>query len=64
MTRTEFQLKQAAKSKWKLWRLVFSDGGFDYSTVFHRMTMDEVDEANAALDIYSDKLKKAMKKKK
>lgn len=63
MTRTEHQLKQRAKSKWKLWRLVFSDGGFDYDTIFNKMTMDEIEEANAALDIYNEQLKKAMKKK-
>lgn len=28
-----------------------SDGGLDYNTVFHQMTMDEIDEANAALDM-------------
>lgn len=33
-----------------MWRLVLSDGGLDYNTVFHQMTMDEIDEANAALD--------------
>lgn len=33
------------------WRLVFSDGGFDYETVFHCMTWDEILDANAALDL-------------
>lgn len=29
---------------------MYSDGGFDYNTVFHQMTEDEVDLANIALD--------------
>lgn len=46
-----------------MWRLVFADRGFSYDTVFHGMTMDEVDEANAALDIQIAEEKKRMKKK-
>lgn len=34
-----------------LYRLVQSNAGFDYETVFHRMTWDEILEANAALDL-------------
>lgn len=45
-----------------MWRLVFSDGGFDYKTVFHEMTQDEIDEANAALDMYIKALKKKSSK--
>lgn len=41
-----------------LYRLVLSDCGFDYNTVFHQMTMDEVEEANAALDLYYEKINK------
>ena len=44
-----------------MWRLVLSDGGLDYNTVFHQMTRDEVDEANAALDLLIEKQKKANK---
>lgn len=51
-----------------MWRLVFSECGFDYETVFHKMTMDEIDEANAALDIHiknqNDAIKRAKAKKK
>lgn len=46
-----------------MYRLVFSDGGFDYNTVFHQMTMDEVEEANVALDIVMEEQKKQAKKK-
>lgn len=40
-----------------------SDCGFDYNTVFHQMTLSEVREANAALDIKIEMQKKASKKK-
>lgn len=33
-----------------MWRLVLSDGGFDYNTVFHQMLPEEIEEANIALD--------------
>ncbi len=33
-----------------MWRLVLSDIGFDYNTVFHQMLPSEIEEANAALD--------------
>lgn len=46
-----------------MWRLVFSDKGFSYDTVFHGMTMDEIDEANEALDIYIKEERKKQKKK-
>ena len=37
---------------------MLSDGGFDYNTVFHQMTEDEVDMANIALDIAIAQAKK------
>ena len=40
-----------------MWQLVFSEK-FDYETVFHGMTMNEVDEATAALAIYYEDQKK------
>lgn len=46
-----------------MYRLVFSDGGFDYNTVFHQMTMDEVEEANAALDIVIKEQNRQSKKR-
>ena len=36
---------------------------FDYNTVFNQMTPDEIEEANIALDIVQDQLKKQSKKK-
>ena len=45
-----------------MWRLVL-DGKLDYNTVFHQMLPSEIDEANAALDIYIEEMKKAQNKK-
>ena len=45
-----------------MWRLVL-DAKLDYNTVFHQMLPSEIDEANAALDIYIEELNKAAKKK-
>lgn len=33
-----------------MWRLVLSDVGLDYNTVFHQMLPSEIAEANVALD--------------
>jgi len=41
-----------------MWRLVL-DGKMDYNTVFHQMLPSEINEANAALDIYIEKMKQA-----
>ena len=45
-----------------MWRLVI-DAKMDYNTVFHQMLPSEIDEANAALDLYIAEMKKAQKKK-
>lgn len=42
------------KKNWLLWRLVLSEAGFDYETVFHNMTRDEILEANVALDLQAE----------
>ncbi len=41
-----------------MWRLVL-DAKMDYNTVFHQMLPSEIDEANAALDIYIAEMKKS-----
>jgi len=48
-----------------LWRLVLSDRGFDYQTVFGKpfMSPQDVDEANIALDMQIEAEKRAAKKK-
>jgi hypothetical protein len=40
-----------------------SDIGIDYNTAFHQMTPNEVAEANAALDLQEEAMKKEMNKK-
>ena len=45
-----------------MWRLVL-DAKMDYNTVFHQMLPCEIDEANAALDIYIEEMEKKMKSK-
>ena len=57
------QLKQRVKSNWDLWRLVLSDRGFDYKTVFGKpyMTPQDIEEANIALDLQIEAEKKAAK---
>ena len=45
-----------------MWRLVL-DAKLDYNTVFHQMLPSEIDEANAALDLYIDLVKKQATKK-
>lgn len=44
-----------------MWRLVI-DAKMDYNTVFWQMTPGEIAEANAALDLYIEAVKKANKK--
>lgn len=45
-----------------MWRLVL-DAKMDFNTVFHQMLPSEIDEANAALDLYIEAQKKAASKK-
>ena len=48
-----------------MWRLVLSDRGFDYQSVFGKpyMTPNDVKEANIALDMLLEAEKRAAKKK-
>lgn len=45
-----------------MWRLVL-DAKMDYNTVFHQMLPSEINEANAALDIYIELQNKQANKK-
>lgn len=45
------------RENWALWRLVLSDAGFDYETVFYRMTREEIQEANVALDLQAEAMR-------
>lgn len=59
------KLKQKAKDNWALWRLVLSNRGFDYPTVFGKsfMSPQDVIEANYALDMALEAEKKAAKRR-
>ena len=48
-----------------MWRLILSERGFDFQTVFGKpyMTPQDVAEANIALDMQLQAEKKAVKKK-
>ncbi len=65
-TRSKTRLKQKARDNWSLWRLVLSNRGFDYQTVFGKsyMSPQDVIEANFALDMALEAEKKAAKRKK
>lgn len=45
-----------------MWRLVL-DAKMDYNTVFNQMLPSEIAEANAALDLYSEAIRKSIKAK-
>ena len=59
------KLKRRVKDNWALWRLVVSDRGFDWQTVFGKshMTPQDVEEANIALEMQYEAERKAMKSK-
>lgn len=63
--KTKSQLKKRATENWNLWRLVLSERGFDFRTVFGKpyMTPNDILEANIALEMQIEAEKKAAKKK-
>lgn len=58
---TKRKLQERARNNWPLWRLVFS--GINYNAVFYQMTPNQIEEANAALDIKIKQEEKAVKRK-
>ncbi len=54
------QMKEKAQNNWSFWRLVL-DGNIGYSDAL-QMDADEIMEANAALDIFIEQMKKKPKK--
>ena len=58
------QLKKRANDNWSCWRLVLSDRGFDFQTVFGKpyMTPQDIREANYALDMQIAAERRQMKK--
>jgi hypothetical protein len=61
--RTKAQQTRRVKDNWACWRLIFSDiGNFTYEQVFYRMTPQQINEANVALDIAAKARANAAKK--
>lgn len=46
-----------------MWRLILSECGLDYNTVFYQMTPEEIQKANIALDMKIKSEKKALRRK-
>lgn len=59
--RSKARTTQRVKDNWACWRLILSDGGFDYNTVFYQMTPQQIVEANIALDLMIKAQKKSAK---
>lgn len=57
---TPRQSREKAQSNWSFWRLVL-DGNVSYGDAL-KMDADEIMEANAALDIFIEQIKKQSKK--
>ena len=63
--KTKAQLKKRVRNNWAAWRLILAEGrGFDYTTVFFKMTPQQIEEANIALDMQIEAEKAQMRKKK
>lgn len=62
MTINKQEAKTRAQKNWKYWRLLVSNMGIMYSDL-DRMDDDDIEEANAALDIYIEQQKKNLPKK-
>lgn len=57
MTISNAEAKKRALTNWKQWRLLLSDMSITYSDLDH-MTHDDIEEANAALDIHIEQQNK------
>ncbi|WP_025692625.1 hypothetical protein [Paenibacillus zanthoxyli] len=63
MTLTRAEARRRATERWNQWRLLLSDMGITYRDLME-MDDDDIAEANAALDIHIEQMKKANKDKK
>lgn len=61
--KTKAELKEQVRNNFAAWRLVLSECGFDYNTVFNQMSPEEIEMANIALDMKIESERKAMKRK-
>lgn len=59
------KIERKVRENWAYWRLVLSERGFDFQTVFGKpfMTPQDVRDANIALNMQIEAEKKAAKKK-
>ena len=55
--------RREVEDNWAMYRLLHSGYGYDYNTVFHQMTPQEILAANIALDIQRETDRKAAKSK-
>lgn len=60
---TKAEIKEQVRNNFAAWRLVLSECGFDYNTVFNQMLPEEIEMANIALDMKIEAEKEAMKRK-
>jgi hypothetical protein len=59
---TKREAKERAQRNWAMWRLLLSDMNITYSEL-NQMDQDDLAEANAALDLHLEVIKKAQGKK-
>lgn len=55
------EAKERAHRNWAMWRLLLSDMNISYGDL-DKMDQDDLAEANAALDLHLEAIKKANKK--
>ncbi|WP_173220919.1 hypothetical protein [Paenibacillus alba] len=63
MTISNDEARKRAERNWGMWRLLLSDMNITY-TDLDRMDLDDIAEANAALDIHIEMVKKSTEEKK
>ena len=62
--KTKGQLKQMVRDNFACWRLIFCDmANFTYDQVFNQMTLEEIEQANIALDMINAEIKRQTKNK-
>ena len=59
VSRSRSEYRQLARKNWWFWRLVLSDTGITYADA-SRMSDEEIEEANAALDLLQEQMSKNM----
>lgn len=62
--KTKAELKKRVRNNWAAWRLIYCEmANFTFDEVFHCMTPQEIEEANIALDIVNEEIKRQSKRK-